>query len=112
MKENPEENNDLLDRSLREWRVNAPLPPWFQAQVWRRIADAAEEEKANLWTVLQNWFQLAFSRPAIALAYLLVLVFLGSGAGYWQAREKSAWIDHSLGSRYVQSVDPYQKPGK
>jgi hypothetical protein len=29
--------------------------------------------------------------------------------GYWQAREKSAMIEQSLGSRYVHSVDPYQK---
>jgi hypothetical protein len=112
MKNNPEENNDLLDRSMREWRVNAPLPPWFQGQVWRRIADAAEGEKARLWAVLQDWFQFAFSRPAVALAYVLVLLFIGSGAGYWQAREKSARIDHSLGSRYVRSVDPYQETGK
>ena len=110
MKTNPNENNELLDRSLREWRVNPPLPPGFQAQVWQRIADAAEK-KINFWALCREWFELAFSRPAVNLAYALVLLFLGSGAGYWQAREKTALIDHSLGSRYVQSVDPYQKNG-
>ena len=112
MKNNPEENNDLLDKSLREWRVSAPLRPRFHGQVWARIADAAEKEKTTLWAVFQDWLQLAFSRPSVALAYALVLLFLGSGTGYWQARQKSALIEHALGWRYVQSVDPYQETGR
>jgi len=112
MKINPEENQDPLARSLREWCVSAPLPLRFQEKVWRRVADAAREDKAaGWWTVLQNWFQLTFSRPAIAVAYALLLLFLGSGAGYWQARQKSALIEQTLGTRYVQSVDPYLKTG-
>ncbi len=111
MKNNPEEEDDLLSQSLREWRVSAPLPQRFQGQVWARIAHAAEKEKTSPWALFQDWFQLTFSRPAVALAYALVLFLLGSGAGYWQARAKSALIQHSLGSRYVQSVDPYQKTG-
>jgi len=34
---------------------------------------------------------------------------LRSGTGWWQAREKSAHIQSELGSRYVQSLDPYRK---
>jgi hypothetical protein len=112
MKTNLRPEEGPLDSSLREWRINTPLPPRFQEAVWRRIADAAPgNETTTLWAVFQNWFQAAFSRPAVAVAYALVLLCLGSGTGYWRAREKTARIESTLGSRYVQSVDPYQKTG-
>ena len=107
---NPNENDETLGRTLQEWRVNAPLPPRFQAQVWQRIADATQE-KINPWALFRQWFETVFSRPAIGLAYALVLLFLGSGAGFWQAHQKTASIEQSLSSRYVQSLDPYQKTG-
>src|SRR5689334_16754649 len=98
MKLNPEAHEDTLDRSLRGWRVAAPLPPQFEEQVWRRIARAAADEKTTAWALFQNWFQLAFARPAFAVAYALALLFLGSGTGYWRAHEKSTLLEHSLGS--------------
>jgi len=107
MKTNP--NKDPLDGALAEWRVREPLPPRFQEQVWRRIADAGAEGTTTRWTIFENWLRLAFARPAVALACAAVLLALGSGTGWWQAHEKSARIQSELGSRYVQSLDPYQK---
>ena len=49
-------------------------------------------------------------RPAVAVAYATVLLIAGVAAGYWQARNQTAHLDDELGTRYVQSVDPYQKP--
>ncbi len=112
MKNNPEENKDLLDRSLREWQVNdAPAAPVSGTGLGAHRRCRGGAKKPPFGQSSEDWFQLAFSRPAVALAYALVLLFSGSGTGYWQAREKSALIEHSLGSRYVQSVDPYQKTG-
>jgi len=112
MKINPGQNEVPLERPLRAWQLNTPLPPRFQEQVWRRIADAdAKNTTTTLWSVFRNWCQLAFARPAIAVAYAVVLLFIGSGTGYWQARHKSVVIENSLSERYVQSLDPYQKTG-
>jgi len=112
MKINPGQNEVPLERPLRAWQLNTPLPPRFQEQVWRRIADAdAKNTTTTLWSVFRNWCQLAFARPAIAVAYAAVLLFIGSSTGYLQARHKSVVIENSLSERYVQSLDPYQKTG-
>ena len=109
MKTNPEQNDESLTRSLREWQVSTPLPPRFQERVWQRIADEAASETTTLWAFFQSWLQHAFARPTVAVAYALVLLLLGSSTGYWQAQKKSALIEQSLGSGYIQSVDPYRK---
>ncbi len=112
MKANPGQNEDPLKQSLQTWQVKAPLPPRFNEQVWRRIADAdAENTSTTLWSVFRNWCQLAFARPAVAAACAVVLLFIGSGTGYLQARHKSAVIENSLSESYVRSIDPYQKTG-
>jgi hypothetical protein len=107
MKMNP--NNDPLDTALASWRVTAPLPPRFQEQVWRKIADAGAESAATPWAIFRGWLRLAFARPAVALACAAMLLALGSGTGWWQARQDSARVQNELGARYVQSLDPYQK---
>ena len=106
---NPNPNQDPLDAALAAWRVREPLPLRFQEQVWRRIADAGAESTATRWDIFRGWLRLAFARPAVALACAAVLLALGSGTGWWQARQKSARVDNELGARYVQSLDPYQK---
>ena len=40
----------------------------------------------------------------------MVLLFVGAGTGIWQARSQSSRSQDELGKRYVQTVDPYQKP--
>ncbi len=100
---------DPLDAALGRWRVSSPLPPHFQEHVWRRIADAAAKPAVNPWQALQEWLNLAFARPAVAMACVSVLLLAGSATGWWQAHQKSLRVQDELSSRYVRSLDPYQK---
>jgi phage-related minor tail protein len=99
---------------MREWNVTAPLPPRFQEGVWHRIeraeSNAAPEAMTTLWSVIKGWLVAALPRPAVAVTYLTVLFVAGMAVGYWQGQSQSAHWEKDLGLRYVQSVDPYQKP--
>ena len=44
----------------------------------------------------------------MAVSYLVLLLFTGLLAGYWQARVVQTHTLEELGSRYVQMMDPYQ----
>ncbi len=97
--------DERLGRVLREWRVDASLPPRFEQAVWQRIADAeASHADPWLWARWQVTLQRWFARPAVAVAFLVALLLLGSGAGWWQAHLRSERWDRELGARYVQSV--------
>jgi len=103
----PEDHTDQnLDKVLREWRVSAPLPPRFQEQVWQRIEHADTRDSA--WATFIRQITAAFSRPALAMSYVTVLLLAGLAAGYWQAQTSNAHADQMLSSRYVQLMDPYQ----
>jgi hypothetical protein len=108
------ENPEPLRKVMREWRVTEPLPPRFQEGVWRKIQQAESgatgATTTTLWSVCMTWLASVLPRPAVAVAYLSVLLVAGMTAGYWQARQTTAHLDNELGSRYVQAVDPYQKP--
>ena len=109
------ENSEPLRKLMREWSVDSPLPPRFQENVWRRIERAemaapAPAKKASLWAMFLAAVSAALPRPAMAVAYVAVLLFVGAGAGMWQARSQASRVESELGARYVQSVDPYQKP--
>lgn len=110
------ENPEPLRKVMREWQVTESLPPRFQEGVWRKIqhAEASREAAttATLWTLFRTWLTVMLPRPAVAAAYLSVLLVVGMAAGYWQARQTTAHWDNELGSRYVQSVDPYRKPSR
>jgi hypothetical protein len=108
------ENPEALRRALRKWSVNEPLPPRFQEGVWRKIQEAESSAlpavSTTFWSLCRAWLNAALPRPAVATAYLLMLLFIGAGAGIWQARSQTSRLDDTLGARYVQSVDPYQQP--
>ncbi len=95
------ENPEPLRNLMREWRVTEPLPPRFQENVWRKIQQAEFSASAVATTTLWS---------AVATAYVLLLLFVGAGTGVWQARSQASRARDELGSRYVQAVDPYQKP--
>ena len=103
------EENSALRKVLREWKAGPPLAPRFDEQVWQRIA-RAEETAATPWILFRNWMAQAFARPAMAVSYVTVLLLAGLIAGSWQARASSERAGATLGSRYVQMVDPYQMP--
>ena len=101
-------NKDPLASVLKQWRMDAPLPPRFQQQVWNRIERNTAEPVA-LWPLAVAWLRSSIARPALAVAYALVLLFLGMTGGALQAQRDNARIASTIEARYVQSVDPYQK---
>lgn len=103
------EKDARLSRLLQEWKPDPVLPPSFQEGVWRRIGQGDTGVKIRWWTDFLQSIEAGFRRPAMAVAYVAVLLMVGIGAGLLQAREKASQIDHSLQARYLQTVDPYQK---
>ena len=99
-----------LKALLQEWQPKPSLPPRFQEQVWRRIerAESAPVPAINLAQVFANWLANKLPRPALATAYLGVLLLIGASAGWSQARHESARVTGDLSARYAQAVDPYQ----
>jgi hypothetical protein len=111
MKPNREtENDERLSAVLREWKVDVSLPPRFQEQVWRRVSRAEAQAGPSLRQVFARWVETTFSRPALAVSYVTVLLFIGLTTGYVRAQDKSAQAQSQWRAMYVQSVDPYQAP--
>ena len=100
-----------LKDTLHAWRVETPLPPRFQENVWRRVEAAEHRPQApSSWTLFLNWLSQIAARPSVAVAYVAVFGVLGLTLGFKQAQDKSARLESRLGQRYVQAVDPFQKP--
>ena len=99
-----------LSAILRECKVAAILPSRFQEGVWRRIARLEDEPSAvaTLWTACARWIDARLPRPALGRSYVGILLVIGAGAGWAQARQEKARVSGEMSSRYVQSVDPYQ----
>jgi hypothetical protein len=108
---NQESGNDVrLDALLRTWDPVAPLVPQFRQDVWRRIerAQAMSSPALALAHVFARWSLALLPRPALAMAYLSLLLLLGAGFGWSQARQETARVTAQLSSRYAQALDPYQ----
>ena len=93
--EDPMPSDEALRQVLHQWKVDAPLPPRFQEQVWRRIERSESQVQA---------------RPSLAVSYVTLLLLAGLLAGYWQVRSARAQTDENMGARYVQLVAPFQQP--
>ena len=104
------ENDEPLHELLAQWKVAESLPPRFQEQVWKRIEQAETQKPQSSLAALVRWIEAAFRQPALATAYVAVLLFVGLGAGYWRAQGTMTQSQSELRARYVQSVDPYQAP--
>jgi hypothetical protein len=99
-----------LKALLQEWDPRPSLPPRFQEAVWRRIerAESTPVPGVTLGQLFAMWLATKLPRPALAAAYVTVLLVIGAGVGWSQARQESARITAELGARYAQAVDPYQ----
>jgi hypothetical protein len=102
------DNQTELQRALQEWQVTTPLPPRFREQVWKRI-ERAEVPGVSLAEALRGWLAAWFAQPAFAVAYVTVIIAAGLVLGFKQARDTTAKWDRQLETRYVQSIDPYQR---
>jgi hypothetical protein len=80
-----DEKDQKLSQLLQGWKVDVALPPRFEERVWRSIAHAEAEAPVSWWKGVQNWVQSAMPRPALAVAYTVILLAVGGMAGYWQA---------------------------
>ncbi len=102
------------DRDLHEvlgaWKVDTALPPGFQDGVWRRITRQEAQRGVTPWALVVVWINRTLARPAVAVSYVAVLLLAGLLAGYWQARVETEREIQALGTRYVQMLDPYQRP--
>jgi hypothetical protein len=111
MKANSSLDDDkALSSLLKEWKVEAPLPPGFQEQVWRRIEREEEPRTVRAlspWAVVQNWMANILPRPALAVAYVGILLAAGAGIGWTQGQIEAQRISEQLSASYVKSVDPY-----
>ena len=114
MKRNePGKHDAALRKLLKEWRTDAALPPRFQEAVWRRIERAKPTPTPtapSVWTVIAHWIGTGLPRPALAAAYVAVLLAVGVTAGWAQARQETARVKGELGERYVRVLNPYQTP--
>ena len=110
-KSEPIKKDEQLSKMLREWKVDASLPPRFQESVWRRIESTTAVGTApSVWTVFAHWIGTLLPRPAMATAYVAVLLTVGATAGWAQAHQTNARVKGELGERYVRVLDPYQTP--
>jgi hypothetical protein len=112
MKANQDPEKDrATDKVLKQWVVETPLPPRFPEQVWQRIARAevSPDVTISFWTLLRRLIETNLPRPKFAYSYVAILLLLGVVSGAWAAQRETSRLNAALGSRYVQSVDPYQK---
>lgn len=107
---NPSDNDRQLSKLLREWKPEASLPPRFQEAVWRRIESSQAPAKPSAWAVVSHWIGTLLPRPALATAYVAVLLTIGATAGWAQAHQTNTRVKGELGDRYVRVLDPYQTP--
>jgi hypothetical protein len=106
----PDNRDDALHRVLKEWRTDAALPPRFQESVWRRIERTQASAAPSMWGAVARWIGTLLPRPAMAAAYVMVLLVAGATVGWTQAHHTNARIKSELGERYVHELDPYQAP--
>lgn len=106
---NPETDRQL-SKLLHEWNPKASLPPRFQERVWKAVDRAEASKPQSALAEVLRWIEATFRRPAFATVYVVVLLFVGLGAGYLQAQDKTTQTESKMRALYVQSVDPYQAP--
>ena len=107
---------DLSDSELREklaaWQIEAQLPHDFQQGVWKRIA---EREAANVDPPWLTWLKSGLisatrvSVPRLALTAIIVGLLIGTTTGVVEASRWNSATWNRLESKYVQSIDPYQR---
>lgn len=106
----PESQDEVLGKVLQEWRTDASLSPGFQKAVWRRIEMSQAQAAPPAWGLIAHWIGTVLPRPALAVAYVAVLLAIGATAGWAQGRQETARVKGELGQRYVRVLDPYQAP--
>src|SRR5262249_21733095 len=85
-------NDESLRKVLKEWRSDAALPPRFQEAVWQRIESAQVPALPSWGALVAHWLGHVLPRPALAVAYVAMLLAVGGTAGWAQARQENARV--------------------
>ena len=101
------ESDPALTRLLRQWQPEVERPLRFADCVWQRLAAVEARPVAGPWAVFGQWLELRLRRPAVALAYMTVLMGFGLTGGYLHGRADAAQAQNAAVVRYVQAVDPF-----
>lgn len=104
-KTSPEDES--LSKALQGWQVNAALPPRFEDGVWQRIERCERAAAAPWGGLLFAWLKQQLSRPALAAAYVALLVLIGLTAGYVRGTEQARQARMEARTQYVRMLDPY-----
>jgi hypothetical protein len=101
--------DECLHQLLQTWRIENKPPPYFQERVWRRISLREDPQPAvwKLWSEFTIWCGAASRQPAMAAAYLAVVVATGAGLGYWKSERYVQQTELGWRAAYLQSVNPY-----
>jgi hypothetical protein len=99
---NPNPDDAKLSSLLRESRVAPSLPPRFQDNVWRRIADTETGAAPDSLTWLDALIAWVL-RPRWAFAAVAVLVLAGALVG---VRDGNQLARRDAQARYLAAVAP------
>ena len=88
--------NEILVRTLADWRVAPQRNPQFRAVVWARIETA---RRTPAWTGYLH------AHGALVAGALAVAVVLGAWRGREQAHESDAMARAALVADYVHGLD-------
>ncbi|HLH53756.1 MAG TPA: hypothetical protein VKY92_09090 [Verrucomicrobiae bacterium] len=111
MKQNDDRDKGVLEHVLKQWVVDAPLPPGFQNAVWDRIARAevTPPSAPGFWALLARAVEMNLPRPKFAWAYVTILLLVGVLSGTLAAQRESTRMNAALGARYLKSIDPFHR---
>jgi hypothetical protein len=101
-KENFNPDDAKLSSLLRESRIAPSVPPRFQDNVWRRIADVEADKSADSPAWLGSLIAWVL-RPRLAFAALIALVLVGTLFGM---REGNQLARQDAQARYLAAVAP------
>ena len=90
-------NDDLLSRTLAEWRVSPPPDPLFRASVWARIESASRPS---------TWTKFARAHAALVSSLFAAALLLGGLTGRLQGRHEAAAVRNAIAAEYVHALDP------
>jgi hypothetical protein len=99
--------DEELRTQLRSWRVEAEVPPSFQADVWRKIA--ARQATAEKPPPAVGWVGGLLGRlgqPRYAVPVGLALLAVSLGLARVQADSANGRTWRTLETRYIVSIDP------
>ena len=89
---------------LQEWRLDSTPPANFDSAVWRRIE---ARQPLNFFAVFGAWLSDLFSRPTVAVSYVMGALVLGIAAGQVHSSRQLQSAEFQAKAKYIQTIDPY-----